>query len=131
MGASRATSESRVMVTNPATASRFATKRRRAMLHGVLKPWAGGPISTGMPGMSISARSASSSAIEGYPWVHHRVQNIGQQVARDHEHRGDHAGSHNHRVVASANRIDCERAHAGPGENLLDYGCSADQERQR
>ena len=55
---------------------------------------------------------------------------IGQEIAEEHEHRREHQDTHHHRIVAIAERIEEQTAHARPGEDRLGDQRAAEQGRQ-
>src|SRR6185436_6621013 len=87
-------------ITAPATARRWRRKRRQASAHG---EW-------------LRARrlgSAPAPLAVSDPGVEPAIEEVGDQVAEDHEAREHEGHRHDHRRVVGEDRADEERADAG------------------
>src|SRR5580704_15239611 len=104
------------MTTRPMSASRWPTKRRMA--------WPGGGGAVG------SVTTAKSDMRDLGARVNHRDHDVGDQVS-EHDHEGAyHQDGHEDRIVARAERIDEQEAHAGPAKHRLRYEGASDEQRK-
>src|SRR6185295_7096092 len=105
--------------TRPSTASRCRLKRRHASAHGET-------LRRGSAGAVCASGSAVADA-----GVEPAIEEVGDQVERDHEASEDEGDRHHDRRVVALDRVDQERADAGHAEDLLGYDGAAEDLRHR
>src|SRR5579883_266237 len=108
---------SKPITIKPKAASRCRSSRRRA------------PKRCAGLGRMISAAGTSTIA-ELDPRIDQRDGDVGEEIAEDYDEGADHQDRHEDRIIAHAERVDEEQAHAGPAEDGLRNQGAADQQRQ-
>ena len=62
--------------------------------------------------------------------IDERDEHVGEEIAEHDHERADHQDRHEDRIVARAESIDEEQAHAGPAEHRLRHQRAADQQAE-
>jgi len=78
---------------------------------------------------NAAAPSCGMGSVIADPWVHHSVENIGDDVHDDDPDSDHHDDGHDDGIVNRLNRVDVETADTRPAKDRLRDDCAADHER--
>src|SRR6476659_3574674 len=109
----------RTRTTSPTTASRCRLKRRHASAHGEM-------LRRGSAGAIRPSGSAIADA-----GVEPAIEDVGDEVERDHEAGEDEGHGHHDRQVVALDRVDQQRADPGDTEDLIGDNRAAEDLRHR
>src|SRR5688500_14239944 len=72
-----------------------------------------------LPARTAAGNSSGVSAFIAHARIEPPVQNVGETASRDDDHAAEEYGGGQQRMVATANRVDDDESHAGPGKDFL------------